>query len=96
MRIRSTMFGLLACAALATPALAIDGDRDATPEEQMKVTKALEAKGYKMVDDIEVDDGRFEADAKSPDGKDVELQLDMKTLEIISTDVFPPGLIPKP
>lgn len=71
-----------ALVAFATPALA-DDDRDATADEISRVTQALEGKGYRDVRDVEVDDGRFEADAVHPDGHQVDLELDMTTLEIV-------------
>ena len=43
-------------------------DRPATNKERARVTEALEKRGYKNVHDVEVDDGRFEVDATSPDG----------------------------
>jgi len=73
--------GLLAAAPLA--AQARDDDRPATEEEIQKIRQALEAKGYTNVHDIEVDDGRFEVDARHPDGYEVDLELDLQTLEIL-------------
>jgi hypothetical protein len=64
-------------------ALAEDDERAATPEEEESVRTALEAQGYSGVDDIEVDDGRFELDAISPAGQAVDLELDLATLEIL-------------
>lgn len=75
----------LAVAALgfAAPTALADDDRNATPEEIARVTQALEAKGYRDIRDIEVDDGRFEVDAIHPDVYAVDLELDMQTLEIL-------------
>jgi hypothetical protein len=64
-------------------ALAEDDDRAATPEELERVRASLEAQGYAGVDDVEVDDGRFELDAISPAGQPVDLELDLATLEIL-------------
>jgi hypothetical protein len=58
-------------------------DRPVTDKERARVTEALEKRGYKNVHDMEVDNGRFEADATSPAGDEVELELDMKSLKII-------------
>jgi hypothetical protein len=71
----------------ASPALdqAVD-DRAATPEETIRITEVLTAKGYSHVHDIEVDDGRFEVDARHPDGHEVDLELDLETLEILFED----------
>jgi hypothetical protein len=51
------------------------------------VRAALEAKGYSDVHDLEVDDGRFEVDARNPQGKAVDLELDLKSLEILHEDL---------
>ena len=71
----------------AAPALAGDDDRPGTPEELARVRAALEAKGYTDVHDLEVDDGRFEVDARNAQGKAVDLELDLKTLEILHEDL---------
>lgn len=70
----------------AAPALAGDDDRTATSEELGRVRAALEAKGYSDVHDLEVDDGRFEVDARNPAGESVDLELDLTTLEILYED----------
>jgi hypothetical protein len=75
--------GLLALA--GSPALA-DSDRPGTAEELARVRSALEAKGYTDVHDLEVDDGRFEVDAVNRDGRRVDLELDLKTLEVLFED----------
>lgn len=67
--------------------LAGDDDRAGSAEELERVRAALEAKGYSDVHDLEVDDGRFEVDARNPQGKAVDLELDLKTLEILHEDV---------
>ena len=58
-------------------------DRPATKKEYTRVTEALEKLGYTNIHDVEVDDGRFEADATTRAGYDVELELDMKSLKIV-------------
>jgi uncharacterized protein YdeI (BOF family) len=60
-----------------------EGDRDATAEERRRVTDHLVAAGYSYVDDVSVDDGRFQAEAISPSGVEVDLWLDMSTLEVL-------------
>ena len=60
-----------------------DDERAATPEEEGSIRASLEAQGYGGVQDIEVDDGRFELDAISPAGQPVDLELDLATLEIL-------------
>ena len=69
----------IAQAALAAP----PADRPATKKEYTRVTEALEKLGYTNIHDVEVDDGRFEADATTRAGYDVELELDMKSLKIL-------------
>ena len=76
----------LVLALAAAPAFARDDDRAGTPEELARVKAALEARGYGDVHDLEVDDGRFEVDARNPAGEPVDLELDMDTLEILHED----------
>lgn len=68
--------------AFAAPAAFADDER-VTDEQFAKIKAALEAKGYKDVRDVEIDDGRFEVDAIHPDLYAVDLELDMTTLEIV-------------
>jgi hypothetical protein len=68
--------------AQAAPAASPE-DRPATKKEHTRVTEALEKLGYTNIHDVEVDDGRFEADATTRAGYDVELELDMKSLKIV-------------
>jgi hypothetical protein len=70
----------------ATPAVAGEDDRMASAEEIARVRAALEAKGYTEVHDVEVDDGRYEADALNPAGQRVDLELDLESLEILDED----------
>lgn len=84
-QLAGTIFAL-AFAGTAAPAAAGDGDRPGTADELAHVRAALEAGGYTDVHDLEVDDGRFEVDAKNPAGEPVDLELDMGTLEIIEED----------
>jgi hypothetical protein len=68
-------------------AFAEEDERAATPEEEASILGALEAQGYSGVDDIEVDDGRFELDAISPSGQAVDLELDLVSFEILKETV---------
>ena len=70
----------------ASAARADRDDRNATDEELTRVTSALTSKGYSDVHDLEVDDGRFEVDARNPRGEKVDLELDLTTLEILHED----------
>jgi hypothetical protein len=76
---------LTLAALVSAPALA-EEDRAGTDAELTRISKALEAKGYSEVRDLEVDDGRFEVDARNPQGEAVDLELDIKTLEILHED----------
>lgn len=67
----------------APAAFADDDDQPIAPEEIQRVKDTLEGKGYADVHDIEVDDGRYEVDARNAEGHAVDLELDMKTLEIL-------------
>ena len=51
-----------------------------------QVRTALESKGYSEVHDLEVEDCRYEVDAKNAAGEKVELELDLKTLAILDED----------
>ncbi len=73
----------LALALGATGARAEGEDRPATEAEKAEILKKLESLGYREVREIEVDDGLFEADAISPDGHSVDLQLEVGTLEFV-------------
>jgi hypothetical protein len=71
-------------AALGTAAASADtNDRAATDTEKAEVRTKLEGLGYREVHDIEVDDGLIEADAISPGGHKVDVQLELGTLEIV-------------
>lgn len=82
MILRLITFAAFATFALAMPALA--EDRATTPAEQAQVQDALTKAGYNMINDIQVDDDQFKADAKTKDGKDVEITLDMNTLKVLN------------
>ena len=79
LRSRKTWLALALAAATATVAA-----QDALAAAQVRAT--LEAQGYTRVNDIEFDDGMWEADARSADGKRVDLRLDPDTGEIIGVD----------
>jgi hypothetical protein len=84
-RMRTALAGALilgGVALAASPAAAVDDDR-VTDAQHEKIKAALEAKGYRDVRDVEIDDGRFEADATHPDGYAVDLELDMTTFEVV-------------
>lgn len=67
----------------APAAFADDDDQPIAPDEIQRVKQSLEGKGYADVHDLEVDDGRYEVDARNAEGHSVDLELDMKSLEIL-------------
>jgi hypothetical protein len=71
----------LAVVMLASPVGA--SERDATPAERDRVVQHLKKEGYTRISDVDVVNGRFEADATSRAGADVEVIVDMQTLNII-------------
>lgn len=75
--------GVIALAAvmLASPVAA--SERDATPSERDRVVQHLKKVGYTRISDVDVVNGRFEADAISRAGADVDVIVDMKTLNVI-------------
>ena len=84
---RSIPMSLLAAALVAATAygaFAQDGVRrdgaDAMTAAQVRAT--LQARGYTHVNDVEFDDGMWEADARSADGNRIEVRLDPRTGEI--------------
>ncbi|WP_313319055.1 PepSY domain-containing protein [Stenotrophomonas sp.] len=72
---------LLQSAALAT-ALALAGASAAQAQDALtapQIRAQLEAQGYTDVKDVKFDDGMWEADATSADGKRVDVKLDPRT-----------------
>lgn len=51
-----------------------------------QVRAALEAKGYTKVNDVEFEDGVWQADARSADGQRVDLRIDPATGEVYPED----------
>ena len=64
------------------------GARDPTPEMRARIEAALREQGYTAWDDIDVErDGRIEVDdARGPDGKEYDLELDPQTLRVIKRE----------
>jgi hypothetical protein len=85
MRMRHVSGGIfaliLSCGLATSPAAA--GERDATAAESAKVRKHLQALGYSRIIDIDVVGDRFVVDARSPQGRDVDVHLDVKTLAVV-------------
>jgi len=77
---------LVALAVTALSGRAFAEDRATTDPEKVRVTDALNKGGYTMVNDIQVDDDQFTAFAKSKDGKNVKVTLDMNSLKVLKID----------
>lgn len=75
----ATLVALTAVALGTAPLLATESQL--SPNQ---VKQKLEAAGYTNVHDIEYDDGRYEAEATSKDGKPVELVIDPATGNVTS------------
>lgn len=69
----------MAVAAAAGTALAQDADKALTGAE---VRAKIEAEGYTNVHDVEFDDGVWTADARSADGRSVDLSIDPRTGQV--------------
>ncbi|MFF8800602.1 MULTISPECIES: PepSY domain-containing protein [unclassified Methylobacterium] len=71
----------LGLALLAGPALA---DQKLPPEQQTQVEDILKKEGFTKWKEIELDDGMIEVDdAIDANGKQFDLKLDPKTMEIV-------------
>ena len=77
---------LVLASTLAFPAAALASERDATAAETRRVVQKLSSMGYSKIVDVDVVNGRFEADARSPKGRDVDVILDMNSLNIIRVE----------
>jgi len=86
--LQAALAGVLAVA-LSVSALAEDVDRAPTDTEVFQVNEALSNAGYKMVEDIQVEDDQYTAIAKQPDDKDVRVTLDMKSLKVVEVEPLP-------
>ena len=72
----------LGLALLAGPALA---DQKLPPEQQTQVEDILKKEGFTKWKEIELDDGMIEVDdAIDANGKQFDLKLDPKTMEIVN------------
>lgn len=77
-----TLFAFAASVMLAQPAFA---DEKLPADQQTKVEEVLKQQGFSTWDEIELDDGMIEVDdAVDAQGKQFDLKLDPKTLEIKS------------
>lgn len=76
----------LSLALCAGTAAAQDDTARADAMTAPQVRAALEAKGYTKVNDIEFDDGMWQADARSADGQRVDLRIDPATGEVYPED----------
>jgi len=80
--------GILALALflLAPSAPAVAEDRDATAAERQRVVTHLTDLGYGGISDVDVVGPHFEADARSPEGRDVDVILDRETLAVVRVE----------
>lgn len=76
---RSSLTAAALAALLAGPALAQPDAAAGTSLTAEQVTAKLQAAGYTNVHDVEYDDGQWEADAVSADGRSVDLEIDPRT-----------------
>lgn len=74
----------LSLAMFAGAAAAQDANADAMTAPQVRA--ALEAQGYTKVNDVEFEDGMWQADARSADGQRVELRIDPATGAVYPED----------
>jgi uncharacterized membrane protein YkoI len=79
---------LAAALALSAPLAAQEGGNAAAADTLTKpqVQAMLEAKGYTKVHDIEFDNGMWEAEAESADGRNVDVRLDPRSGTIYPDD----------
>ncbi len=81
MPFRPLAAALVGLALLTGPTLA---DEKLPPDQQAKVEDILKKEGFAKWDEIELDDGMIEVDdAVDANGKQFDLKLDPKTLEIV-------------
>lgn len=81
MFVRPLAVAALGLALLAGPALA---DQKLPPDQQTKVEDILKKEGFTKWKEIELDDGMIEVDdAIDANGKQFDLKLDPKTMEIV-------------
>jgi len=84
MKLVRVAFVALAIVALGATALA--ESRTATDPEKVQVMQALTKDGYQMVEQVQVDNDQFTAFAKTKDGKDVKVRLDMNSLKVLKVE----------
>ena len=81
MFVRPLAAALLGVALLSGPALA---DEKLPPDQQAKVEDVLKKEGFTKWKEVDLDDGMIEVDdAIDANGKQFDLKLDPKTLEIV-------------
>jgi hypothetical protein len=81
------LMGLSALAVLAASFGAMAQPVEQQPELTLvQVVQKLESLGYTAIEDVEKDDGVWEAEATAPNGKRVELELDPKDGKILKEE----------
>lgn len=86
MKIAPFALAIALCAGLLAPLPAAAQDRDATSAERAQVVEVLSRLGYRNVSDVDVSGGTFQADAISPEGRDVEVFLDRETVRVVRVE----------
>ncbi len=86
MKIVLFALALVLVGSLLSPPPAAAGERDATSAERARVVEALSRLGYRNVRDVDVVGGTFEADATSPEGRDVDVILDRETVRVVRVE----------
>lgn len=83
--------GILGAGATVVPAFAQNSVTAAQPGAQWmsieEVIRTVQAAGYRDVEEVERDDGRYEVKASDAEGRRVELKLDPVSGEILKTEV---------
>jgi DNA-binding transcriptional ArsR family regulator len=70
-------------AAVIASSIVYASARDASPAEASRVERHLRALGYTAIVDVDVQGGRFVVDAVNPHGRNVDVILDRRTLNVI-------------
>ena len=77
---------LVALAMVVFAGTALAQNRTATDPEKLQVTQALNKDGYTMVEEVQVDNDQFTAFAKTKDGKNVKVRMDMNSMKVLKVE----------
>lgn len=84
MNMTAKVAGIAVAAALAATGAAAAQEPDGFSEQQVR--DALAAQGYTAIEDVERDDGLWEAEARREDGRVLDLRIDPRTGAIYPED----------